>query len=565
MYKLIIADDEEATRSRLLSLLEKEKDNFVVKGSYQNGYDVLEDLDSLSDVDIVITDIKMPFVTGLELAKNLKESYPLIQIIFLSGFDDFDYAKQAIQLDAVAYLLKPLSYTELKEALYKAKDRLDTTNQIDKDIKKAKEHNEALLKAEQNADLLKLITLKGISETFDEKLKNDGIDLKNKYIAFALFDPDAEEDSLGYEELELAHYYLEENLSQLFHNDIRFFTFGEVTSLGVLFLSDKPFNEEELELPLSTILAKLKRACFIPFSCAVSEISEPNKEMISYRKLFRHTRWALEYRTIMGKGLVLFYGDLASKEKKIGKVDDSDYKNIANALLYGRSAEAKELVKKIVLNISNIEFRDSYLLVLNDLLASILKGCVSIDKLHETYHSHIDLINEFYAKKGKESILEFLNTLIDKIVEINNGTRLTGIDTAYLHMKNYIEEHYQESDISVESLSKELGYSNSYVFAILKKQGTSFTRLLTSKRMEMAQRLLLDPNNKLAQIAHEIGYEDPYYFSHCFKKYMASHLRSIAKNEKATFPLYDIVIYIRGHPFSFTRHNRNNRHSSLSQ
>lgn len=415
--------------------------------------------------------------------------------------------------------MKPLSYTELKEALYKAKDRLDTTNQIDKDIKKAKEHNEALLKAEQNADLLKLITLKGISETFDEKLKNDGIDLKNKYIAFALFDPDAEEDSLGYEELELAHYYLEENLSQLFHNDIRFFTFGEVTSLGVLFLSDKPFNEEELELPLSTILAKLKRACFIPFSCAVSEISEPNKEMISYRKLFRHTRWALEYRTIMGKGLVLFYGDLASKEKKIGKVDDSDYKNIANALLYGRSAEAKELVKKIVLNISNIEFRDSYLLVLNDLLASILKGCVSIDKLHETYHSHIDLINEFYAKKGKESILEFLNTLIDKIVEINNGTRLTGIDTAYLHMKNYIEEHYQESDISVESLSKELGYSNSYVFAILKKQGTSFTRLLTSKRMEMAQRLLLDPNNKLAQIAHEIGYEDPYYFSHCFKKY----------------------------------------------
>ena len=70
MYKLIIADDEEATRSRLLSLLEKEKDNFTVKASYQNGYDVLEDIDSLSDVDILITDIKMPFVTGLELAKT---------------------------------------------------------------------------------------------------------------------------------------------------------------------------------------------------------------------------------------------------------------------------------------------------------------------------------------------------------------------------------------------------------------------------------------------------------------------------------------------------------------
>lgn len=206
MYKIIVVDDEEATRSRLLSLLNNEKDNFEVIGSFQNGYDVLEEVNLLSELDILITDIKMPFVTGLELAKELKENYPLLQIIFLSGFDDFDFAKQAIRLDAIAYLSKPLSFVELKDALNKAKDRLDKTNEIDNDIKKAHESNAALLKAEQNSDLLKLITLKELSNSFKEKLSIDGIDLNNKYLAFALFDPDLEEDSLSYEELELAHF-----------------------------------------------------------------------------------------------------------------------------------------------------------------------------------------------------------------------------------------------------------------------------------------------------------------------------------------------------------------------
>ena len=157
MYKIIVVDDEEATRSRLLSLLNNEKDNFEVIGSFQNGYDVLEEVNLLSELDILITDIKMPFVTGLELAKELKENYPLLQIIFLSGFDDFDFAKQAIKLDAIAYLSKPLSFVELKDALDKAKDRLDKTNEIDNDIKKAHESNAALLKAEQNSDLLNLL------------------------------------------------------------------------------------------------------------------------------------------------------------------------------------------------------------------------------------------------------------------------------------------------------------------------------------------------------------------------------------------------------------------------
>lgn len=518
MYKIIIADDEEAVRNRLLSLLEKQKEDFEVIGSYQNGYDALEAGVSLTDLDLLITDIKMPFITGLELAKTLKETHPLLQIIILSGFDDFDFAKQAINLDAVAYLSKPLSFEELRQALAKAKERLDKSKDINRDIKKLQEHRQTLRKVEQNADLLRLCTLKNIPDKLLEKLEADGIDLKDKYISIALFDSDKEEESLTYEDIELSRFYLEENLNTTFKDSLSFFTFEPSSSLGVLFVSDKPLTRDELEGKLSFVLAKIKRSCGLSFSCAVSESSHMGEEGFSYRRLFRHTKWSLEYRTIMGEGLLLFYDDLALRQAGLGKVDDNDFKNIGYALLYGKKEEAKELSRKLIEKLGNIDYKDSYSLIINNLFDSVLKSCIALDKLYATYRPHVALINELYSKKGLESTCDFFDELIDMVLEINNGARISGLDNAFILIKKYIDFNYANSSISIESLSSELGYSSSYIFAILKKHGTTFTKLLTNRRMEEAKRLLSDSNIKMAQIAHDIGYDDPYYFSHCFKK-----------------------------------------------
>ena len=86
-------------------------------------------------------------------------------------------------------------------------------------------------------------------------------------------------------------------------------------------------------------------------------------------------------------------------------------------------------------------------------------------------------------------------------------------------MVQYIESHYENPSLTVDEVAKRLGYSSSYVFALFKKHGTSFTKTLTKKRMEEAKLLLADPSKKMAEIASQVGYEDPYYFSHCFKKY----------------------------------------------
>lgn len=522
MIKVIVADDEDATRNRVLSYLGKHPELYEILGTYENGYDALEAASSFDAVDLLVTDIKMPFVTGLELAKEMKEMFPLLEVIIISGFDDFDFAKQAIALDAVSYLSKPLSFDELEEALQKALSRLTQKQSVFADQEALKEEHLSLLKAEKNADLLRLLTIKEPGSVFLNKLERDGIELKGKKAAFLLFDPDKEEENINYEEMERVHLALENLFEEAFEGaNFSFHPFEQASSFGVLLLSDKEsFSPSFLERRLSALIASIKRNLGLSFSCAISELDSDQKDpSFSFRKLYRHCLWALEYRTIMGEGLVLFYKDLANYGKSIGKVDENDYKDIANALLYGKKEEAMRLIAALIERVSTPEYKDSYFLILNNLFDAILKSCIAIDRFYDGYKSHLSLVNDLYQRKGKEGVQRLFEEIAGRVVEINSEKRSQGLDSSYVLMERYIDEHFRDSGLSVDDLSKAFGYSTSYVFAILKKHETSFTKLLTARRMAEAKRLLSNPKSRMAEVASEIGYEDPYYFSHCFKKY----------------------------------------------
>src|SRR5574344_1222823 len=124
MYNVIIADAEATIRERLLGFLAKMSADFKVVGVYENGYDALVSGVPL-EPDLIITDIKMPFISGLELIRQAKVDLPLLQAIIVSGYDDFDFAKQAIDLGVIGYLSKPVTYDEIASALSKVKSELD--------------------------------------------------------------------------------------------------------------------------------------------------------------------------------------------------------------------------------------------------------------------------------------------------------------------------------------------------------------------------------------------------------------------------------------------------------
>ncbi len=518
MYKVIIVDDESAVRERLYNQLINFKEDFEIVGQYENGYDALISGTQLSP-DLLITDIKMPYIDGIELIKRMKQELPLLQSIIISGFDSFDYAKQAISLGVIGYISKPITLGELKETIAKAKEELDRRNSVGDDIEVLKKRADSGLKLMQNNDLSKLITLKDIPENFQDKLKADDINLDYNYTILGAIDFDDELGHVSYEKMELVSLYLEKYIKEEFEKtNVNFILFDNASEFGLFLLSNQPFKKEDLQEKLVRILAKIKRGCQTEMSIGLSEIKVKDLEHKSYRELYRHALRTLEYRTVIGSNIVIFFDDINKNKTTSGKVDENEFKNITYEVLYGELSTAKERITRLLNTITADNFKDTYLFIVNNLVDALLKACVSLQQLFASYMSYDEIVSRVHSIKSYEQLSEFINNLVDNINLLNKKSRQSGVEASFNQIIVFIRNNYNKSTLSLEDVANELGYSVSYISAILKKNNTSFTKYLTDVRMEQAKILLRNPDNKLIAIANEVGYDDPYYFSHCFKK-----------------------------------------------
>ena len=124
LYRIILVDDEEEVRKSIIRKIKWEENGFLVAGDAENGEDALEKIEAL-EPDLILTDIRMPYMDGLTLAERVRQKYPSMKIVIFSGYDDFEYAKQAIKLNVTEYILKPVNVEELTAILQKIKANLD--------------------------------------------------------------------------------------------------------------------------------------------------------------------------------------------------------------------------------------------------------------------------------------------------------------------------------------------------------------------------------------------------------------------------------------------------------
>ena len=123
-YRVLLADDEEEIRSGISRKIEWASLGFTLVGEAENGLEALELAEAL-EPDVVLTDIKMPFMDGLELCRRLRQSLPGARLVVFSGFDDFEYARQAVSMGVSEYILKPINAPELSQVLTRLREQLD--------------------------------------------------------------------------------------------------------------------------------------------------------------------------------------------------------------------------------------------------------------------------------------------------------------------------------------------------------------------------------------------------------------------------------------------------------
>jgi two-component system response regulator YesN len=531
MYKVIIADDEIDVRERLVNMVQNISDDFEIVGIFENGYDALENVTKVKP-DLIITDIEMPFISGLELIKQAKISLPLVKSIIITGYDKFDYAKEAIKLGVLGYISKPISQEELSEVLESAKAKLSAELSYEASPANLYKDDKDYLNVIRSGDLAKLITLKEIPEFLQKKLISEGVDINAEQALISIFDFDSDFSSVGYEKMSLVNSCLRRFIDQTFSKEYNVAVFEIAENTCVYLYGNKLCDIEELEDKFSMIIALINRTCNVSISAGVSNISCDVNDR-NFRKLFRHAKRALEYRFLFNGNDVIFFDNISNQEVKIAKVDDNEYTNLTFDLTYGNVKEVKDRINKIIDNIyEDKSFVETMTFIITNITAALLNACRNFTELYDKFMTQETIYGTITKIKEKENILKFFYDLIDQINEINSKNREQSVDVAMDQVLNYIQVHYCDDSICMEEVSDKLGFSISYISQLLKRKNLTFTKYLTSLRMEKAKHLLSDKNKKIINVAIEVGYTDPYYFSHCFKKYYGVSPLGYKNNEQ---------------------------------
>lgn len=185
-YKVILVDDEVEVIDIMKQKIRWNDLGFDVVGSATNGVKALELVEKLQP-DVVLTDIKMPYMDGLELARKLNQDYPNIYIMLCTGFDEFEYAKEAVHLEIKEYMLKPISATELSDSLVKLKNTLDKEREEKLNVKKLEDYFQEVLPKLQSNFFISLIEGRVGEEDYERFLQNYRVDMKGPLFCCIIF------------------------------------------------------------------------------------------------------------------------------------------------------------------------------------------------------------------------------------------------------------------------------------------------------------------------------------------------------------------------------------------
>ena len=532
MLKIFLAEDEVVVRETIKRMIPWEELGFELVGEAADGEMALPLL-IRQQPDLLITDIKMPFMDGLTLARLAKKEIPGLKVVILSGYDDFNYAKQAIGIGVEDYLLKPITKNALIERLSEIRSRYEQE-------KTQKEYYEKFQREMQAYE-------KNSSRDFFEALVDGSMDMMEVYkraeklgldiVAEAynvlIFTMNCDEDFSGQrdeyssweaESLELLeNFFAGHSSAMLFRSNI--------FSYGVLLKGQRETIEENTRACVDEIRKILsrqdgRREWFLAVGQSVERLSQIQK---SYHTASR----AFSQRYLYDEN-ILYYDEMETMEHPGGQAETEDnaylQKVDVNALnpailqkflSNGLQEETENFVKDYFYAIGqepmeSLVFRNYVILNVRFSVISFIKGLGCDTNEMESADTE-----EVLAESGKnmESAIAYAKKMISQAIEIrdqNSGNKNRSILKTAV---DFIDSHYMEEDISLNTVANVANVSSNHFSALFSQNmGQTFIEYLTTLRMNKAKELLRCTGMRSSEIAGEIGYKDAHYFSYLFKK-----------------------------------------------
>ena len=527
MLKIFLAEDEVVVRETIKRMIPWEELGFELVGEAADGEMALPLL-LRQQPDLLITDIKMPFMDGLTLARLAKKEIPGLKVVILSGYDDFNYAKQAIGIGVEDYLLKPITKNALIERLSEIRSRYEHEKTQKEYYEKFQREMQAY---EKNSSRDFFEALVGGSMDMMEVYKRAeklGLDIVAEAYNVLIFTMNCDEDFSGQrdeyssweaESLELLeNFFAGHSSAMLFRSNI--------FSYGVLLKGQRETIEENTRACVDEIRKILsrqdgRREWFLAVGQSVERLSQIQK---SYHTASR----AFSQRYLYDEN-ILYYDEMETMEHPGGQAETED-----NAYLQKVDVNALNpaILQKFLSNglqeetdyfyaigqepMESLVFRNYVILNVRFSVLSFLKGLgCNTDEIEP------EDTEEVLTESGKsmESAIAYAENVISRAITLrdqNSGNKNRSIlKTAVV----FIDSHYMDEEISLNTVANVANVSSNHFSALFSQNmGQTFIEYLTTLRMNKAKELLRCTGMRSSEIAGEIGYKDAHYFSYLFKK-----------------------------------------------
>ncbi len=521
MLKVFLAEDEFIIREGIKNNIDWQAHGYEFCGEASDG-ELAFPLIQKTRPDILITDIKMPFVDGLALSRLVKKELPETEIIILSGYEEFDYAKEAIQIGVARYLLKPINGETLLQ-------EIDSVAEIILGKQKEKEIREKYQKEmEENSlrDQMDLFQHLVTGDCSMEELLSvaDKLDLKIMAPWYSIVLLKIQSMKHDYEEYSGSIVVVDERIAKLAEPEHVLIFDRALEGRAFLFKAD---SEEELLAYQKEYLGDVKEVLsgyanlryFGGIGTPVNRLREIPASFEDASHAFAH-RYLVAESCILDSSLLMQEGAAEHEDFRISAVNPEQIDR-TKMQEFLRTGDLDEVVY----------FVDEFFGKLDGgaMKSRIFRQYITMD----AYFSIVDFLkglglqkDEIEAPDQDSSILQDEKSAMDYIVRIMEkalvlrekkaSSRYEDVVSEVIH---YIEDNYAQEELSLNLLASHVNFSPNHLSMIFSQQtGQTLIRYLTDYRMNRAKELLRCSSKKSSVISMEVGYKDPHYFSYLFKK-----------------------------------------------
>ncbi len=514
-YKVLLVDDEEEVIDVIERKIHWDMLGFDVVGSANNGVKALELVEKLQP-DVVITDIKMPYMDGLELSRRLNEDYQNIHIIIFTGFDEFEYAKEAVHLEIEEYMLKPINALELSDCLKRLKSTLDREREEKLNVEKLANYFNASLPVLQTNLFVSLIEGRVSESDYEKFLNAYRIDMKGPLYCCAIFHTSEHHVPEGMNPL-LLSMSVEQQIKDRIADTWKCKVF---TYLGNTVLIIE-IDSEDAMADLTDACDRFCRWAYRVMGAVVTAgIGRVCDSLLSINISYDGAREAVSYRVLYGTQRAINIAEVAPKEQKIDiQYEDANMHDLIKAIHIGSRKNIETAVNNEIERLHRTSKTMSrYKLTLMEMVGTFYRFCannfIDFDNFSGVSNPY-EKVPEMDESTLTSWLVETATAISDELKNARNNTSRRMVTDA----QSIVVDRYMEPDLSLDTVCSELGVSNSYFSSVFKKEtGKSFITYLTDFRMDNAANLIIETNEKSYKIAEQVGYQDANYFSYVFKK-----------------------------------------------